>query len=194
MHGIVSLLDDEHYASVEGIWARLEREFGVRGIYTTPFPHFSYQVAESYDVERVEPVLQRIAARAAPFRVKTAGLGIFNLTHPVLYIPVVRSPTLSALHETMWSEITKLASGAPEYYRPDMWMPHITLAHGDIDWDKLNDIVRSLREQQFHWELTVNNLSIIYDTGTEQGLRCRFNFDGGTRRTTNDAAMLRDTR
>ena len=178
MHGIVSLLDDEHYARVESIWEQLERELGVSGIYSTPFPHFSYQVAEGYDTAAVEGVLQAIASRIAPFKIRTAGLGIFNVTHPVLYIPVVRSPVLSALHETLWTEIAKLATGAPEYYRPEMWMPHITLAHGDIDWDKLTDIVRALRENQFHWEATVNNLSVIYDTGTEQGLRCRFNFGG----------------
>ncbi|HEX8474574.1 MAG TPA: 2'-5' RNA ligase family protein [Pyrinomonadaceae bacterium] len=179
MQGIVSLLDDEHYALVESIWAELDREFGVHGIYTTPFPHFSYQVAQSYDTEAVEPILQQVASRITPFKIKTAGLGIFNVTHPVLYIPVVRSPVLSALHETLWNEITTFAAGAPEYYRPDMWMPHITLAHGDVDWDKLTELVRSLRERQFHWELTVNNLSVIYDTGTEQGLQCRFNFNGG---------------
>ena len=40
MHGIVSLLDDEHYALVEDIWAELEKEFGVHGLYTTPFRIF----------------------------------------------------------------------------------------------------------------------------------------------------------
>ena len=183
MQGIVSLLDDEHYALVESIWAELEREFGVHGIYTTPFPHFSYQVAQGFDLDAAEPILQRIAARAAPFRIKTAGLGIFNVTHPVLYVPVVRSPTLSALHEMLWSELAPLATGAPDYYRPDMWMPHITLAHGDIDWDKLVELVRALRSRQFHWEVSVNNLSLIYDTGTEQGLRCRYNFDNHRGRT-----------
>ncbi|MGH9903221.1 MAG: 2'-5' RNA ligase family protein, partial [Pyrinomonadaceae bacterium] len=176
---VVSLLDDEHYALVESIWDELERGFGVRGTYTTPFPHFSYQVAENYDVGEVEAVLQKISSRAAPFEIKTAGLGIFNLTHPVLYIPVVRSPELSALHELLWGEIARFATAAPKYYQPDMWMPHITLAHGDVDWEKLVEIVRALRDRQFHWEVKVNNLSIIYDTGAEQGLRCRFNFNGG---------------
>lgn len=178
MHGIVSLLDNEHYGLVEGIWRDIEHEFGVHGIYATPFPHFSYQVAESYDLEGVEPILERIAARVAPFKLRTAGLGIFNVTHPVLYIPIVRSPVLSALHEVLWDEIAGFAKEAPEYYHPTQWMPHITLAHGDIDRDKLAEIVRVFSGRQFHWEMSVNNLSLIYDTGTEQGLRCRFNFAG----------------
>ena len=179
MHGVVSLLDDEHYALVENIWAELERDFGVRGIYVTPFPHFSYQVAEGYDVESVEAVLRETASETAPFKISTAGLGIFNVTHPVLYIPVVRSPALSAFHARLWRSILRVAdSPATRFYQPELWVPHITLAHGDLDYLQLSAIVRAFSERQFHWEINVNNLSMIYDTGTEQGLRCRFNFNG----------------
>lgn len=179
MHGIVSLLDDEHYALVEDIWAELEREFGVHGLYTTPFPHFSYQVAVGYDVEAVGDYLQELTQNTRPFRVRTAGLGVFTLIQPVLYIPIVRSPELSRLHQKLWDDLTKKATGAVNYYDPEMWMPHITLAHGDIDRDKLAEIVRAMSQRSFHWEATVNNLSLIYDTGTKQGLRCRYNFDDG---------------
>ena len=179
MHGVVSLLDDEHYELVEGIWAELARDFGVRGIYVTPFPHFSYRVAESLDAEAVETALRATAQTTAPFKIHAAGLGIFNATHPVLYIPIVRSPALAALHERLWHEIEGGLEGVARYYHPEMWMPHVTLAHGDVDYEKLLSILRALQHRQFHWEMTVNNLSLIYDTGMEQGLRCRFNFGGG---------------
>ncbi|HEY0080051.1 MAG TPA: 2'-5' RNA ligase family protein [Pyrinomonadaceae bacterium] len=179
MHGVVSLLDDEHYALVEKIWDELERDFGVRGIYVTPFPHLSYQVAEGYDIDSVEAVLRETASESLPFKISTAGLGIFNVTHPVLYIPIVRSPALSALHEKLWLRIPRVAdSTATRHYQPEMWVPHITLAHGDLDYAQLSAIVLAFSERQFHWEINVNNLSMIYDTGTEQGLRCRFNFNG----------------
>ena len=38
-------------------------------------------------------------------------------------------------------------------------------------------LVRVLSTRNFHWEITVNNLCMIYDTGKEQGVRCRFNFN-----------------
>ncbi len=180
MHGLVSLLDDKHFRLVEEIWDELEKDFGVRNLYVTPFPHFSYQVAETYDMELAAGVLSEVARSTAPFKVRTTGLGIFNITHPVLYVPVVRSPELSDLHETLWREVTRTATGATEYYRPEMWMPHITLAHGDIDIDRLTVAVRGLSGRNFHWEISIDNLSVIFDTGTEQGLRHRFNLgDGG---------------
>jgi 2'-5' RNA ligase len=184
MQGVVSLLDDRHYARIESVWEELGQKFDVRGMYVVTYPHFSFQVAEQYDDESCEKALRELAARTRPFRVRTAGLGVFTVASPILYIPVIRSPALSRLHEEIWRGVTQTVPGAvAHYYSPDEWVPHITLAHGDIDPDKLSEIVRVLSQRNFHWELTVNNLTLIYDTGKEQGVRCRFNFscaDGST--------------
>src|ERR1044071_8269940 len=96
MQGVVTLLDDQHYARVEAIWEELGQKFDVRGMYVTPYPHFSFQVAEQYDESACESFLRDLAARTRPFRVRTAGLGIFTVASPILYISVVRSPPLSA--------------------------------------------------------------------------------------------------
>jgi 2'-5' RNA ligase len=177
MQGVVSLLDDEHYKRIEDVWEELSRTFGVRGIYATPFPHFTYQVSEVYDPARVQAALHKIAAGTEPFSVRTGGLGVFTAAKPVLYMPIVRSPALERLHAAVWQQLGDAPQGcAARYYEPDMWLPHVTLAHGDIDSDRLAEIVRLLSRRNFHWEIEVNNLSYIYDTGTEQGLRCRFNF------------------
>jgi 2'-5' RNA ligase len=121
--------------------------------------------------------LRELAARSRPFRVRTAGLGIFTVANPILYIPVIRSPALSALHGEIWRGVRQVVPGSvAHYYNPDEWAPHITLAQGDIDPDKLAEIVRVLSRRNFHWELTVNNLAVIYDTGKQQGVRCRYDF------------------
>ena len=176
MHGIVSLLDDKHYQLVEDLWAELEREFGVRGVYITPYPHFSYQIAQGYNVEQLEPILRRFTSSQAAFQVKTSGLGIFNGPHPVLYIPVVRSSELTAFHQALWPEISTAGSSISDYYHPTNWMPHITIGFGDINKDNLSRIVRSLAERDFNWEVTVDNVALIYDMGTKQELRSRFAF------------------
>ena len=96
MDGIVSLLDSKHNQLIEELWAELKREFTVQGVYVTPYPHFSYHVAQVYDVDKIEPVLQRITSNITTFNVKTSGLGVFTGTSPVLYIPVVRGTNLAA--------------------------------------------------------------------------------------------------
>lgn len=176
MHGIVSLLDDKHYLLIENLWAELEQEFAVRGVYITPYPHFSYQIAQDYNVEQLESILRRFVSRQAVFQVKTSGLGIFNGPHPVLHIPLVRSSELTAFHQALWPEISTAGSGISDYYHPANWMPHITIGFGDINKDILSRIVRSLSERDFNWEVTVDNVALIYDTGTKQELRSRFAF------------------
>jgi len=80
----------------------------------------------------------------------------------VLTIPVVRSPELLRFHEALWQEISKTGSGFEEYYHPSRWMPHITLGIGDITKDNLPHIVRFLAERNFNWEITVDNIGLVY--------------------------------
>jgi len=176
LHGIVSLLDNKHYQLVEDLWAKLEREFAVRGVYITPYPHFSYQIVQDYNVAQLEPILQRFASGQATFQVKTSGLSIFTGSRPVLYIPVVRDPELTRFHQELWPDISTAGSGISDYYHPANWMPHITIGFGDINKANLSHIVGSLAERDFSWEITIDNVALIYDTGTKQELRSRFDF------------------
>src|SRR6266480_4235444 len=174
MHGIVSFLDNDYNRLVEERWTELERVFSVHGVYVTPYPYFSYHVAQDYDVDKIEPVLQRITSNITTFKVRTRGLGVFTGTSPVLYIPVTRSLELTQLHEELWQEIASASSGVQQYYNPDQWMPHITIGFGDISKENLSQIIPFLAERDFSWEITVNNLAFIYDTGTKQEMKSRF--------------------
>jgi 2'-5' RNA ligase len=174
MHGIVSLLDNDHNQLVEELWAELKQEFSVDGVYITPYPHFSYHVAQDYDLDKTESVLERITSNITTFKVRTSGLGIFTGASPILYIPVVRSLDLTQLHQELWEQISTASSGIVDYYHPDQWVPHITVGFGDISKDNLSQIIPFLAERDFHCEITVNNIVLIYDTGTKQELKSRF--------------------
>src|SRR6266705_1957582 len=178
MDGIVSFLDSKHNQLIEELWAELKQEFSVDGVYITPYPHFSYHVALDYDVDKIESVLKRITANITTFKVRTSGLSVFTGASPVLYIPVVRSLELTQLHEEIWQEIATASSGVQQYYHPEQWMPHITIGFGDISKDNLSQIIPFLAERDFNWEITVNNLALIYDTGIKQELKSRFDITG----------------
>lgn len=87
MQGIVTLLDGADRESIEGIWEELRRDFGVRGIHARRFPHFSYHVAEKYDLDRVHAELEGLARMLKPFTVRTSGIGIFTRKQPVILYP-----------------------------------------------------------------------------------------------------------
>ncbi len=81
----------------------------------------------------------------------------------MLYIRVVRSPELTQFHEALWQEISGTASGIEDYYHPAHWVPHITIGIGDIRKDNLSQIVHLLAERDFNWEMTVDNIALIYE-------------------------------
>src|SRR6266487_5754760 len=163
MHGVVSLLDYKHYRLVKDLWAELARGFAVGGVYVPTYPHVSYQVARRYNINSLKPVLQLFAAKKTSFQVQASGLDIFTGPHPVLYIPVVRSPELTQFHAALWQEISSPASGIEDYYHPAHWVPHITIGIGDMKKDNLSQILRLLAERNFNWEMTVDNVTLIYD-------------------------------
>jgi 2'-5' RNA ligase len=180
MHGIVSLLDDQHYQLVENLWAELKREFAVEGVYVTPYPHFSYQIASNYNVEQLEDILHNFASHHTPLQVQTAGLGIFTGPQPVLYIPVVRSPELTKFHQALIEKVSSTGNGIQAYYQPDQWMPHITIGFGDLNNHNLSQIIGYLAERNFHWQITINNLAFIHDNGTRQALKVCYELSSGS--------------
>jgi hypothetical protein len=181
MYAVVSLLDDTHSQQVERIWSDMARYYGVHGIYATPFPHFSYHVAAQYDLGKLEATLRRTVRRLQPFRVRTSGLGLFPGPSPVVYIPVVRDPALTRLHERLWPRVQNSATGSVPYYQPAQWIPHITLGHGDITAANLPAVVGHLAAQPCVWEVTVDNLAVISSTGAGDGFHLRIPFGAQTR-------------
>jgi len=180
MQAVVSLLDDHHTQLTEALWRELEAQFGLRGVYTTPHPHFSYHVAHSYDLDSLVPRLDRLLHATPPFQVRTTGLGVFTGKSPVLYIPIVRSPAVTQFHRALWSELAACASGSLAYYHPEQWLPHITLGSGDIQEDLLAEAVRLLSERDFDWTITVDNLAFVEEDGASgQRLGSKLTFAWG---------------
>ncbi len=177
MDGVVSLLDEKHYRLVEELWAEMRERFGLQGIDVTPYPHFSYHVAESYEVGQVERILLAWAQETAVFSLKTAGIGIFTGPQPVIYLPVTRTTTLSTLHDELWPALDAYSTGSSAYYAPENWFPHISIGFGDIQPEKLGAIVEWLNEQTWAWDVTVNNFAFFRDPGNGPHiLHRRFNF------------------
>lgn len=174
VHGIVSLLDEPHYLAVEELWREFERRFGVSWLPSrVPFPHISFHVAEEYAIGRVEEMLSTLALGFSPIRVRTAGLGIFTASEPVLTLTVVRSPELDAMHRRIWEAVSGMTAGVMDYYRPENWVPHITLAQGDLNSTNLPRLVGAMIDRRLDWEIMIDNLTLMYDDGIKHDIRQR---------------------
>jgi 2'-5' RNA ligase len=169
MHGMVSLLDSQHYRLVENIWRELEKECGLAGVKVTPYPHFSWQVGTEYPEPQTEQAIQAIARETQSFTVRTNGLGIFSGPNPVVYIPIIRSPKMDRLHAKLWKEFRSSAKGISPFYSPQNWMPHITLVFGEESVRSVLCGLETLAFRSFDWEIEVSNISFVSQSDGQVG-------------------------
>ena len=177
MHGLVSLLDEHHYKIVLNLWRELEDQFGLIGIKVTPYPHFSWQVAEDYTLDKIEKIIYKTTKKLKPFKIRTTGLGIFASETPILYITITLNKELMANHEIIFNSFKEITHGLVPYYTPSIWVPHISLAYTDLTQDNIGDVVRYLSTKDYHWEININNLAFIYEpTGSIGNLLYKVEF------------------
>ena len=175
MYGIVSVLDEEHQLAVWELWADIEREFGV-SISDAHVPHFSYHVAKTYGPSLHE-TLAAIAAITAPVRTASFVLGVFNAPPPLFFLPLVRTDALSALHRRLWTGLESMATDVMDRYAAEVWMATVNLAP-DLERDLSRELLPFLLTRDLAWEITVDNVCVLHDTGVRQVLEERFGLRG----------------
>src|SRR5262249_21259931 len=129
----------------------------------------SYHGAISYEGARLRAALQQVARQTAPFEVETDGVGIFTGPSPVLYLPVVRSPILTEIHQQLWQALGPIGGGITPVYGHEHWIPHITLAQGDLTHAHLPAVMPLLSGRTFSWRIPIANLTVIESTSDTPG-------------------------
>ncbi|MCC7359970.1 MAG: 2'-5' RNA ligase family protein [Anaerolineales bacterium] len=174
MEGLVSRLDPQHDDQLNGLVAELAQVFNLARQHLPPFPHFSYQIAPRYDRAGLPEALAQVARRHAPLSVRTSGLGLFPGDDPVLYLPLVRTAALSALHADLWATLAPFAVEPPPLYAPDQWTPHLTLISGGLSAAGLGEAVQRLLPRGLYWNIAISALSFIADSGAAQFIEHTF--------------------
>jgi len=165
MLAITSLLSPPAAARINRIIKSLETEFGLDDVQATPDPHITYQLAGVGKRTALIDVLARVARQTQPFSAFTTGLGIFPGPNPVIYIPVLRSEPLNALHRRIHEATAPLCLRTDKFSGADCWLPHISLALHDTTPDLLGEVLRYLNEQTFNLKFQVDNLAILEQKG-----------------------------
>src|SRR6266542_1724034 len=175
LYGIVSELDNEHQEAVWHLWSEIEREFGVE-ISDAHVPHFTYHCAKSY-APAVHDLLASIAATTAPVATASFFIGVFDAPPPLFFLPLARTDALSALHRRLWAELDSIATGVMDRYAADRWFATVNLAP-DLENDISRELLPFLLERDFQWQVTVDNVCLLHDTGERQIIEARFDFRG----------------
>ena len=142
--GIITLLEEDPNSKILRAWNELREACGFPEENLTSVPHLTWHIAENYELPDLKERLFVWSAGKRPFRVQAAGLGLFTGPEPVVYVPVVKSPHLARFHQKLIKQILPLSVGPSVFYSPAVWMPHITLAFGMIEPERLGCTVQTL--------------------------------------------------
>lgn len=164
MLAITSLLDPKHSDLVNNIIIDFEKEFGLKKVQATPLPHITYLIAETFHIGLLKNYLSRLCDTVRPIHAYSTGIGVFPGEHPVIYIPVLRTQPLNKLHSQLFQDISKMSIQVGPYSKPQLWLPHISLALGDVTNDMMTPIFQYLAHYTFDWEIVLDNLSIFRES------------------------------
>ena len=152
MIGVVSLLDDEHRLAYGSLDVGPHKRPAV--------PHLSYHVAGSYNWSGVIAALDDLATRFAPFDIVADAVAIFESIPAIVYLTVSDPAQLRTLHTAIFERIARHSHAPDEYYTPQAWVPHITIASG-IDPLEATRLAQSLRSKKIHWKIRIDNLAFM---------------------------------
>lgn len=161
MCGIVSFLDEIHDELVGELCRDIFAGCTVTNKHLPHLPHFSWQVFEGCNYQQMDDVLAEIAAEAAPFQVRTSGLGVFTGEQRVVYISLIKDKFLMDFQKNIWDRTINCAQMISPFYNPDAWTPHITLFNGSNQDEDIICALDKLIKMDFVWEFTVNSIAMI---------------------------------
>lgn len=123
--GVVIGFDAAADAAVRRMWAALADAGASRSMLAPGIrPHLSLALGEPD-----EDAVAAIAAATAPFDVALSHVGVFADTG-VVFLGVTPTAALLDLHRRVAAVVPAGNDPIGAWYRPDRWVPHVTLAFG----------------------------------------------------------------
>ena len=162
IYGILTILNESRNPDLYKTWKWLEESCQLPVEYLTPIPHITWHVASSYALTGLKSILSRWAVHKRPIVAQASGLGIFTGPTPVIYVRVFKDQRLINFQRRLWKAVIGTAVEPSAYYAPDAWMPHITLAYGEIPPDRLGCAVQALAYQVIRFKFTVDHIALGY--------------------------------
>jgi 2'-5' RNA ligase len=94
--------------------------------------HLTLTTYDDLPIDRAVPALDAFAATIGEAELLISSVGVFPdlISGSVAFLAPVVTPALLALHQGCLRALARLAASSWEQYRPERWVPHVTLAMG----------------------------------------------------------------
>ncbi len=179
MYSIISTLDPEADRLVRQLRARLINQNPAFHGTLLLEPHLSWLGVDDMDAHAIGEKLTQMAQTISPLYLQTTGFGIFTGENPVLYLPVIKTDELARLHSRLWDFFSSQASISNLVFRPEQWLPHITVFYLDKDDSVgLSCGLADLVKMDIDLNFSVDHFKIAYFKGEQYGQLSVHRFKG----------------
>ena len=103
-------------------------------------PHISLGIYNEVKIEDFITELQIFSRKIKSLNVNLSSIGMFVTQEPVIYLAPTVTKELLDIHAKFHSYFEKYKNQAWDYYLPNNWVPHCTLAM-NLDNDMVNRVI-----------------------------------------------------
>jgi len=159
MIGIVSNLEDQLYKDIKKLWALLERKCDCAAFEQYGHPHVSFQAARTSDIRQLKKDFQKLVSQIKPFEIEAGGLMHFD--RKVICLEVRKTQRLLEIHQRINQFLQDQCRGLFEYYVPENWIPHITLAQEAPTMESFEKAWRELKDSTLRFRQRLHNICMV---------------------------------
>lgn len=169
-YSIVCYLEGEDLSKARALQQKLAELTGSRKCIDSWMPHLTLGngiIVSEEEQARVELLFEDIARTEGPLEIKLEGFGgIENwagaregvLTPYVLWVNPIKTVELQHLFETIRDKVT---NGVDAFYRIIEYVPHLTLAYGDLTKEGYEIGKQYLANLDFTGSIFVNHIALV---------------------------------
>jgi 2'-5' RNA ligase len=159
--GIASLLTSEERDEVLRFWNVFEKNYNSVGVRSFDHLNLGFQGASCLSVASLKDELSKLCAKISPFEIKVDGFGFFEAQSKVVYLKVMKTKELIEIHKEINSTLAKCCENLFNFYTPENWVPHITLAMGDLSETSLENFKNRFKDYSPSFNQTISNLALV---------------------------------
>ena len=157
--GILSTIEGQPYKDVKRLWKLFEKQYNSIGVQTFNHPNVTFQGGEVTDIKVLVREFRDFAVEIEPFKIEVDGLGRFDRS--VIYLRVKKSREIARINEVANQLLKTRCVKVFEEYSPERWIPHITVAMGDLLESEFDKAWSSLSGVKFGFEQQLHNICLV---------------------------------
>ncbi len=167
MRSILSLIENSENSEIYRIMDAIRPSLTEKNPLIWKFPHITWHSAEEYQLPILENYLKDLSKTWERTKIRVTGIGMFTGKTQVLYLPVIKTPSLVQMQKQVFKFSKPISKKASRFFHPEIWIPHITIISSPNEQSSIPDVVHTLSEMKVDFEVEINSLALGQYTGDE---------------------------